>query len=169
MLRLHQLVGGIPRNAMNKTVPIIHETPDTLKQLFQHEHDHRKRQRLHAVYLLASGQASNRSQLADLLGLDRNTVGRWLARYRHGGLAALTAVYVPAGKPPALSPDQLSQLQQRLAQPDGFASYGEIQQWIASTLGVEMGYHAVHTLVHDKLRARPKVARPSHEKKVKRR
>ncbi len=67
-------------------------------------------------------------------------------------------------KPPGKS--QLTQLQQRLEQPEGFASYGEIQQWIATTLGVEMGYHAVHTLVHDKLRARPKVARPSHEKKV---
>ncbi len=73
---------------------------------------------------------------------------------------------MPAGKAPALTPEQLGQLQQRLAQPDGFASYGEIQQWIATTLGVSMGYHAVHTLVHDKLRARPKVARPSHEKKV---
>src|SRR3954451_14014634 len=102
MLRLHQLVGGISSNAMNRTVPIIHETPDTLKQLFQHEHDHRKRQRLHALYLLASGQAANRSQVADLLGLDRNTVGRWLAIYRRAGLAALSTVYVPAGKSPAL-------------------------------------------------------------------
>ena len=39
-----------------------------------------------------------------------------------------------------------------------------IQQWIATTLGVTLGYHAVHTLVHAKLRARPKVARPSHKK-----
>jgi hypothetical protein len=53
-----------------------------------------------------------------------------------------------------------------LTQPEGFASYGEIQHWIATTLGVAMGYHAVHTLVHDKLHARPKVARPSHENKV---
>ncbi len=81
-------------------------------------------------------------------------------------MTALLDLYVPAGKAPALTPDQLAQLQQRLAQPDGFASYGEIQQWLATTFGVQMGYHAVHTLVHDKLRARPKVARPSHEKKV---
>ena len=74
--------------------------------------------------------------------------------------------HIPTGKTPALTPAQLAQLQQRLAQPEGFASYGEIQQWIVTTLGVQMGYHAVHTLVHDKLRARPKVARPSHEKKV---
>jgi transposase len=151
---------------MNKTLPIIHESADALKQRLQQERDPRKRQRLHALYLLASGHATNRSAVATLLGVDRNTIGRWLTQYRDGGLAALLAVYVPTGKRPALAPDQVAQLRQRLAQPDGFASYGAIQQWIATTFGVQMGYHAVHTLVHDKLRARPKVARPSHEKKV---
>ena len=151
---------------MNRPMPVIHESADDLKSRLQQERDHRKRQRLHLLYLLATGQARRRSQAAALLGVDRNTVGRWLTQYRGGGLAALLAVYVPAGKRPALTPDQLAQLRQRLEQPEGFASYGEIQQWIAITFGVQMGYHAVYTLVHDKLRARPKVARPSHEKKV---
>ncbi len=150
---------------MNRTMPIIQESADDLKARLQQEHDHRKRQRLHLLYLLASGQARRRSHAADLLGVDRNTIGRWLTLYTQGGLDRLLDLYVPAGKAPALAPAQLTQLQQRLEQPEGFASYGEIQQWIATTLGVEMGYHAVHTLVHDKLRARPKVARPSHEKK----
>ena len=154
---------------MNRTMPTIHESADDLKHRFQQERDHRKRQRLHMLYLLASGQARRRGEVAALLGLDRNTIGRWLTQYREGGLAALLAVYVPAGKAPALAPAQLTHLRQRLEQPDGFASYGEIQQWIATTFGVQMGYHAVHTLVHDKLRARPKVARPSHEKKTTRR
>ncbi len=153
---------------MNRTMPIIHESADDLKARFQQERDHRKRQRLHLLYLLASGQARRRTQAAQLLGVERNTIGRWLTRYAQGGLDALLDIYIPAGKTPALTPAQLTQLQQRLAQPEGFASYGEIQQWIATTLGVQMGYHAVHTLVHDKLRARPKVARPSHEKKASR-
>ncbi len=151
---------------MNCTMPAIHESADALKVRLQQERDHRKRQRLHLLYLLASGQARRRSQAAALLGVDRNTIGRWLTQYTQGGLDALLDIYVPAGKAPALAPAQLTQLQQRLAQPEGFASYGEIQQWIATTLGVQLGYHAVHTLVHDKLGARPKVARPSHEKKV---
>jgi transposase len=151
---------------MNRTLPVIHESADDLKHRLQQERDPRKRQRLHLLYLLATGQARRRCQAAHLLGVERNTIGRWLTRYTQGGLDALLDVYVPAGKAPALAPEQLAQLQQRLAQPDGFASYGEIQQWIATTLGVQLGYHAVHTLVHDKLRARPKVARPSHEKKV---
>ena len=154
---------------MNRTMPAIHESADALKVRLQQARDHRKRQRLHLLYLLASGQARRRSQAAALLGVDRNTIGRWLTQYTQGGLDALLDIYVPAGKAPALAPAQLTPLQQRLAQPEGFASYGEIQQWIATTLGVQLGYHAVHTLVHDKLGARPKVARPSHEKKVRKR
>ena len=99
---------------MNKTLPIIHESADDLKQRLQQERDHRKRQRLHRLYLLASRQATNRSALATLLGVDRNTVGRWLTQYRAGGLAALLAVYVSAGKRPALAPHHLAQLRQRL-------------------------------------------------------
>ena len=151
---------------MNRTMPTIHESADDLKHRLQQERDPRKRQRLHMFYLLASDQARRRHHVADLLGVERNTIGRWLTAYTQGGLDALLDIYVPAGKAPALAPDQVEHLRQRLAHPEGFASYGEIQQWIATTFGVQMGYHAVHTLVHDKLRARPKVARPSHEQKI---
>ncbi len=152
---------------MNRPVPPISESPDELKQLLTCERHPGKRQRLHALFLLASGQARFRTQAATLLGVDRNTISRWLEQYHQGGLAQLLDLYVSPGKVPALNTAQRAQLQARLAEPDGFASYGDIQQWIATTLGVQMGYHAVHTLVHDKLGARPKVARPTHEKKRK--
>lgn len=152
---------------MNRAVPPILESADHLKLLLSHERHPAKRQRLHGLFLLASGQARFRSDVATLLGLDRNTISRWLSLYHQGGLPKLLNLYVSPGKAPALSSSQLAQLKARLAQPEGFASYGDIQQWIATNLGVQMGYHAVHTLVHDKLGAHPKVARPSHEKKRK--
>jgi transposase len=151
---------------MNRAMPTVTEPADDLKHSFQHEHDPRKRQRLQMLYLIASRQASRRTHLARLLGRDRTTIGSWLARYERGGLSALLDLHVPQGKAPALSPDQLERLKQRLAQPTGFASYAEVQQWIRDTLGVEMGYHGVHTLLYDKLNVRLKVARPSHEKKA---
>jgi transposase len=97
--------------------------------------------------------------------VDRNTVGRWLAAYERGGLAALLAIYIPAGKRKPLTPEQLAQLQQALQQPQGFASYGAVQQWITTTLGVQLSYNAVHKLVRYTLRAKLKVPRPSHIKK----
>ncbi len=154
---------------MRKAVPTIHESADHLKQLLKHERQPAKQQRLHALYLLASGQARYRQEVATLLGVDRNTVGRWLAQYAQGGLTALLKVYVPAGKAPALTPAQLAQLQQALEQPEGFTSYGAIRQWIATTFGISLSYNAVHKLVRYKLRAKLKVPRPAHIKKRRRR
>ena len=152
---------------MNRTMPTVIESADDLKTRFHREHNPHKRERLQMLYFIASAQATRRIQLASLLGVSRNTLTRWLALYTTGGIPALLDLSVPPGKAPALTPDQLEQLRLRLAQPEGFASYGEGHHWIADTLGVDMRYHAVHTLVYDKLHARLKVARPSHEKKTK--
>ena len=150
---------------MNKAIPVIHESADELKQLLSRERHPVKQQRLHALYLLASGQARFRSEIASLLGIDRNTVGRWLERYAHGGLDAVLALYIPPGKAPALQPDQVAHLQQALAQPHGFASYAEVRHWISDTFGVVLTYNATHKLVRYKLGATLKVARPAHIKK----
>ena len=151
---------------MNTAVPRIHESAEDLKRLLNQERHPAKHQRLHALYLLASGQARSRITVAALLGVSRGTIGRWLAAYAQGGLAALLAIYIPAGKAAALSPAQRAQLQAALDRPEGFASYGAIQQWIAQEFGVQMGYHAVYKLVRSTLRAKLKVPRPVHEKKT---
>jgi transposase len=150
---------------MNKVVPIIQESADELKQLLARERDPAIHQRLHALYLLASGQARFRGDVARLLGVDRNTVGRWLERYAQGGVAALRARYIPPGKRKPLTPAQLAQLRQRLADPQGFASYADARRWIQDTFGVALTYNATHKLVHYQLGASPKVARPAHIKK----
>lgn len=150
---------------MNKAMPVIHESTAELKQRLTHERHPVTHQRLHALYLLASGQARFRSDVARLLSVDRNTVGRWLDRYAQGGLDTLLERYVPAGKAPALQPDQLAQLQHALEQPQGFGSYKEARQWVKDRFGITLSYNATHKLVHYKLGARLKVARPSHTQK----
>ena len=89
---------------------------------------------------------------------------RRVAQYERGSLDTLLAVYIPAGKRKPLTPAHLAQLQQALAQPAGFASYGAMRQWLADTCGVQLSYNAVHKLVRYRLRAKLKVPRPSHLK-----
>jgi transposase len=150
---------------MNKVIPVIHESAAELKQHLARERHPTTHQRLHALYLLASGQARFRNDVAQLLGIDRNTVGRWLDQYAQGGLPALLTLSVPAGKRKPLAPDQLAQLRQRLEEPQGFASYDEARQWIQDAFGVALTYNATHKLVRYKLGAKLKVARPAHIKK----
>jgi hypothetical protein len=69
------------------------------------------------------------------------------------------------GKRPALSEDILDALRLRLEQPEGFRSYGEIQEGLTQEYGLEIPYKTVHQTVHYKLKAKLKVARPISRKR----
>ena len=150
---------------MRIAIPPITEPETELKQRLQREHDSHKKLRLQMLYLLASGQAHDRQEVARLLGVHRNTVGRWLALYATSGLEALLETYVPAGKPVSLAPDVLASLEQALHRPEGFASYEALRQWVARTHGVQIKYKTLYTLVRTRFRTKLKVPRPSHTKK----
>lgn len=71
---------------------------------------HRQRNHAHAVLLRAQGHAIG--QLAATLGGERDAVGRWLAAWREGGVAALRINQSAGGNPgwlpqPVVGPDKL--------------------------------------------------------------
>jgi transposase len=150
---------------MRNAIPVISEDAATLKQRLQHEHDGRKRPRLQMLYLLASGQAHTRREVAQLLGVHRHTIGHWLARYATGGLETLLDLYVPAGQPLSLPPHVLAALEQALQRPAGFASDEALRQWIKQTHQLEVNYHTLYTIVRTRFNAKLKVPRPRHTKK----
>jgi transposase len=150
---------------MRRPLPIIQEEVADLKEQMQREKHSLKKQRLHMLYLLASGQATQRQQVAQMLGLHRNTIGEWLTTYEQSGLGGLLVVTPPPGARPALNAVQQAELREALADPAGFASYKAVQQWIKAHFGVSMEYQAVHHMVRYKMGAKLKVARPTHQKK----
>ena len=151
---------------MYRSTPRIREDVNELRQHLQHEHDGHKKPRLQMLYLLASGQAHSRQEVARLLGVHRNTIGRWLAIYAAGGLQALVTIYVPAGKAVSLAPTILARLEEALRRPEGFASYEALRQWVRRTHGVEVKYKTRYAIVRKRFRAKRKVPRPSHTKKA---
>jgi transposase len=137
---------------------------NTLKHRFQHEHDGREKPRLQMLDLLASGQAYTRQQVAQLLGVHRNTMGRWLALYESGGLHAWLALYVPAGQPSWLPSDVLTALERVLRQPTGFTSYVARRQWSKQTHHLDVNYHPLYTIVRTRFKTKLKGPRPGHTK-----
>jgi transposase len=117
------------------------------------------------LYLLATQQARDRPEVARLLGIHRNRIGRWLAMSAAGGLDALLATYVPAGKPVSPAAAVLASLEQARYRPEGFASYEALRQWVRQTHGVEVKYKTLYTLVRVRFKAKLKVARPRHTNK----
>ena len=150
---------------MRTALPRITDQTDALTHRLQREHDGHKKPRLQMLYLLASGQAHTRQDVAHLLGVHRHTISRWLATDAAGGLDALLATSVPAGKPISLAPAVLASLEQALRRPEGFASYEALRRWIRQTHGVEVKDKTLDALVRTRFRATLQVPRPSHTKK----
>ena len=71
---------------MRRRIPPIHERVKGLKPLVKVEREVRKRQRLEMLYLLRTGQATMRQQVASLLERHRHSVGSWLSADERGGL-----------------------------------------------------------------------------------
>lgn len=151
---------------MNKKVPEITESVQDLKVLLRKCKKKHEIQGLTALYLLKSGQAKNRVQVAERLGVDRMSVGQWLSAYETGGLEKLLERRYAPGRASILTEAQQAELRSELQKPKGFQSYVQIQQYIAETFGIQMNYKTVYAMVHDKWGAKLKVPRPSHVKKT---
>jgi transposase len=152
---------------MREAMPSITESADELQRRMKSEPDLKKRQRLHALYLAASGQAHQRQEIAALLGVHRHSVAAWLAAYAEGGLDR--ALHYQRPQPPVhqrITATALTALQDKLQDPHGFAGYQQIRTWLAEEHQVTLAYSSVHALVRYRLHAKPKHPRPSHAKKT---
>jgi len=138
----------------------IDETEADLKQLLRTQKTASDKERLQLLYLLKTAQATTIQTAAALLGRHRVTVQAWLRLYRSGGLEAMLKHNPRSGRRQSMPQWAQEALNQRLHQPEGFESYGEICQWLESQLGISAPYKTVHQWVHYRLKASPKVARP---------
>ncbi|MGE3151424.1 MAG: IS630 family transposase [Nitrospiraceae bacterium] len=105
-----------------------------------------ERRRHRAVALLAKGYGP--SEVARMLGVDRRSVRRWKAAYRHHGAQALRARRA-SGRPPKLTPRHLQQVERVLLKGAKAAGFGtdlwtcpRIAQVMAHRFGVR--YHVDH-------------------------
>jgi transposase len=143
----------------------ITETADELKQLMHTQQRAKLKERVQVLYLLKNGRAKTLQDLVDFLGRSKSTIESWLTLYRKKGLLGLLTWNYHGGQPPAIPEPILTELREKLSQPQGFKSYGEIQQWLKAEYGLEIHYKTVHQTVHYKLKAKLKVARPTHLKR----
>ena len=154
---------------MRQKMPTITESTAELVRRMQEEPDGKKRQRLHAFYLVASGQAHYRHEVAATLHVHRHSVAAWFVAYTAGGLAQALQYHVPQPtRSRRLTDTALTALKAQLQSAAGVPSYGHIRTWLAEQHQVQLSYSRVYALVRGELRAKPKRPRPAHEKKARR-
>ena len=140
----------------------ITETVEELKAMMHSQVKAKLKEWVHALYVWKAGLVKDIADLASWLGRSESTIRWWFVRYQAEGLSGLLAWNYRGGKRPALSGSVLEALKIRLQEPDGFRGYGEILDWLANEQGLEIPYKTVHQTVRYKLKAKLKVARPTH-------
>jgi transposase len=147
--------------AMSRPLKLtIHETQEELEKRLKAQTTASGKERLQMLYWLKKGQINSRKELVERLNRGEATITRWLKKYREGGLETLLEVKRAPGKETVVPKEAIACLQERLQQPQGFKSYGEVQQWLERECGVAAKYKTVHKIVRYKLRAKLKVPRP---------
>jgi transposase len=138
------------------------DTAEALRTAYRAEQRADVRQRLQALWLLRSGERQM-GEVAAVLGVDYRSVQRWVAWYRDGGLAEVRRHHAGGyGQRPRLSEEQ----QERLAtevETGRFRNAVAIRAWVAETYGVIYTEGGMYSLL-ERLRCKPKVPRPVHEK-----
>ena len=150
---------------MCRTLPEVQESVETLRERLRLEGRGRQKQRLQALYLIRTGQAKSRREIARLLGAGKKAVGLWLDRYEAEGLEGMLEIRTRPNRKYSLTSDQEEQLKRKLSDPAGFESYTAAHAWVNETFGLGLKYKAVHQIVRYRLGAKLKVARKSHTKK----
>lgn len=138
----------------------ISESEEELKEMLGWQKTGSDKERVQVLYLLKSKQVGTVQAAAQLIGRNRSTVQEWIRGYREGGIAGILSHKPRVGRIPKIPKWAQKALDKQLQQEEGFNSYGEIRQWLQEKLGIESTYKNVHDLVHYRMKAKPKVARP---------
>jgi transposase len=77
----------------------IEATTTELKIIMAGQQTVTNRQKVQALYLLKSGLSQSITDVAELLGVHRITVQRWLKQYNDGGLSSLLKLRRSTGRP----------------------------------------------------------------------
>jgi transposase len=138
------------------------DTEEALRAAYRTERDGVVRQRLHALWLLRSGER-RMDEVAELVGATYRTVQRWVAWYREGGLDAIRTHRMGGyGQTPRLTDEQQEQLAAEVAT-GRFRNAVAIRTWVAEMFDVTYTEGGMYSLL-ERLRCKPKVPRPLHEK-----
>ena len=146
--------------------PPIKEPAEQLKELLTYEQLAKRRNRLHLLFLIRTGQVQSREEAAARLIVHRNSVWAWLEAYKAGGLEQMLRIGKTGPKPVQKSlPAPVFNALEKQVEAEGFSGYIHAQEWLRTEFGRDVPYSTVHKLIRYRLGAKLKRARPRHQKK----
>lgn len=149
-----------------KSKTIIKESVPELRKLLRDQIKSKNMDRIHVLIYIKEERFATREILSQHINVTRRTIERWLSEYREGGLINMLIPDKRKRKSHLISEEIDKALEKRVMDGEqGFSSYVEAQQWIASEYNLNLKYNTVreHLIRHYKTKI--KSPRKSHVKK----
>ena len=142
----------------------VKETPEELKLLLQKATVSTKPRIKMLLAVLNS--ITSTQDLVLKTKANRDSIRNWKNIYRSQGIKGLLGENRGRKNPGAIGPEVKLQLKEKLSNPKGgFTSYKQAVDWINTTFGLEMEYHAVNKYLKRNFGAKLKVGRKTHVNK----
>ena len=151
---------------MMKAMINIKESLEEIDTKMKKQKEANKLQRVQMLYIIKIGKAKTRKEVAEILGLNRETVGDWLKKYEETGVEGLLEIKTKGGSKASLSEEIIEAIREKLAQAeDGFLSYKQLKKWVEEKFSITTTYWQIYYAATEILPSRLAVPRKSHIKK----
>jgi transposase len=141
----------------------IKESVKDLKSILKKQPDHLRNRIRMLVLIKESEEPLSKNALADIVGVNHNSIQSWRKLYETGGISKLLEYKRGGYKPAMIRGKILKKVEERLNDADNaFRSYAELRQWIDDNFIPGINYHTVNKFVKRKFGAKLKVTRKSH-------
>jgi transposase len=151
---------------MNKGMVWIIEGEKKILALMRKEKNGKKMQKLQMLYLLTTGQAKNRTEVSEMIGVSTKTIGKWINKYESGGVKGVLKTKARGGTKSSLPKEVIEAMKEQLSQPEGFLSYNQLKSWVEEKFAIVTTYWVIYYTATVILKSRLAVGRKSHIKKI---
>lgn len=104
--------------------------------------------------------------LADIIGVNHNSIQTWRSLYIKGGILGLMSHNNKGYKPSKINSNQEKELKKIVCNPEnGFVGYIELQAWFNKKYKADIEYNTFRLFMIRKFQTKIKVARKYHAKK----
>lgn len=114
----------------------------------------------------AGEQGISKRELAEMVGVNHNSVQTWRNSYIAGGIEALCSHGRTGFKPSVFTPAEHAAIEAKLRDPkNGLRGYVELQEWVEKEFAKSVKYNTLLKYSIKNFGSKIKVARKSHVKK----
>lgn len=146
---------------------LIKETPGELKQLLKEQSKQTMRNRISMLQQIKqSNKSLSKNDLADLVGVNHNSIQKWRRLYETKGIKGLLEQTRGGKRREVITPLAHTAIEKRLKNLlDAFISFEELRRWVDEHYIPGIKYVTLNAYVKKHFGAKLKVARKSHVQK----